>query len=173
MTLLAGSNTPTTGGGSAGSLSTGNAYGGADSINVAVANGVVTSLNVYLISSTGTATLIYLGLYDSGGNLLCQGNVAPAAGLNTVAIAGGPTLSSGTQYHLVVQANGTGVLLVDDGTTFHRQRITNATLPLPSTLTFPGTNVNAGQLTMWADGTSSGTTEQNFNGAMGMMGMGT
>src|SRR5689334_11024919 len=103
MTLLVGVNTPTTGATSA-SFSSGNAYGGQDSFNVASATGIVTSLNIYINAASGTATLIYLGLYDSGGNLLCGGSASLTTGLNTISIGGGPTVNSGTQYHIVAQA---------------------------------------------------------------------
>ena len=171
MSLICGSNTPTSGGSNHGYAS-GLAYRGLDAVDVAVQTAVVVTLNVYLINASGTATLLYLGLFDASGNLLCQGNVAPAVGLNTVAIAGGPTLINATQYHLLAQANGTGCTPADDNTTFHRNTTSNGTLPFPSSLVISGGNINSGQHSLWADSGSAGGG-QNFNGSQMMMGMGT
>lgn len=162
MSLICGIQTPTSGGSNHG-YSAGNAYRGQDAVDVAVQTAVVATLNLYLFAGTfsGTATLVYLGVFDASGNLLCQGSVSPVGagggtGLLTVNIAGGPTLVNGTQYHLLAQANGTGVTPADDGTTFHRNLISNATLPFPASLTFPGSNANAGQQVMWADSGGGG-----------------
>lgn len=149
MTVLIGSNTPTSGG----NLGPGSGQAISRGSQAALASGVVANLNAYLNSLGTGATTLYMALTDASFNVLCQGSVAAAVGLNTIPIAGGPSLVATTQYWLWLQVNGTtsSGYVTDGSGGFHVQHLSNTTLPFTNPFGSGNTNTAGGILSAWAD----------------------
>lgn len=162
MTLLVGASTPTTHNGSAG-FDQGWYYFGNDGY-VATQTGTATSLRCW-ITHAFASTAIRMGIYNSSGTLLAQGELTTltVGAWNVVAIPDTP-ITAGQTYYIVCQSND-ALEVADSTVTWMLDATARTYQALPSTITAPGDgDRNAGVPSFWADGTTgAGGRTANVN----------
>lgn len=139
----------------------------------ASASGNATSLCIYL-QNVNLATTLWLGVYNSAGNLLGSGSLTPLAGLNQVSLASAVPIVKGQQYSLawITDASNHYVVVANDnGTTPVWYESSNATSGQPPPGTLPASIAhNDGSVTIFALG-GLGLSAQTITDSIGTIGV--
>lgn len=112
-------------------------------------SGTATTLNV-AVQNPETSTILYLGIYNSGGTLLASGSVAPTAGVMTVSIPNTPIVY-GQTYSLAWSADH-GLLLCTNQNGSSISNTTTVTGAPPASLPASNNNPSYGSFSIYASG---------------------